>query len=176
MIGTTPYFVNGLGGRSIYDFGTPLSGSQLRYNSDYGAMLVTADATAITYQFIDRNGQVIDTYTESQTPIFDDVPYGHWAFDYINALFNAGYVAGCSATPRLYCPDNILSRAESAVFVLRGQYGAIPDPPYSHPHLHRRRSRLLGFRLDRIALDRWLHRRLQHSPAYVLSRHPTHSS
>ena len=35
--------------------------------------------------------------------------------------------------PRLYCPDNILNRAESAVFVLRGQYGAIPNPPYPPP-------------------------------------------
>jgi len=63
------------------------------------------------------------------TPIFEDVPSNHWAFDYINALFNAGYVAGCSTEPRLYCPDNILSRAESAVFVLRGQYGGDYLPP-----------------------------------------------
>jgi len=67
------------------------------------------------------------------TPIFEDVPADYWAFEYINALFNAGYVAGCSAEPQLYCPDNILSRAEGAVFVLRGQYGAIPDPPYPPP-------------------------------------------
>ena len=63
------------------------------------------------------------------TPIFEDVPADHWAFDYINALFNAGYVAGCSTDPLLYCPDNILSRAESAVFVLRGQYGVDYIPP-----------------------------------------------
>jgi tartrate-resistant acid phosphatase type 5 len=35
-----PYFVNGLGGSSIYSFGTPVSGSVVRYDSDYGAMLV----------------------------------------------------------------------------------------------------------------------------------------
>jgi hypothetical protein len=135
-IGGIPYFVNGLGGMSIYDFGTPITGSVVRYNGDYGAMLVTADDTDITYQFINRSGQVMDTYSQTKsvpTQIFDDVPPGHWAFDYINALFNAGYVAGCSATPRLYCPDSILSRAESSVFVLRGQYGAIPDPPYPAP-------------------------------------------
>ncbi|MCJ7823943.1 MAG: metallophosphoesterase [Anaerolineales bacterium] len=131
-----PYFVNGLGGMSIYDFGTPIAGSEVRYNGDYGAMLVVADETDITYQFINRSGQVMDTYSRTKTaisPIFDDVPTDHWAFDYINALFNAGYVAGCSAEPRLYCPDNILSRAESAVFVLRGQHGTIPEPPYPSP-------------------------------------------
>ena len=42
-------------------------------------------------------------------------------------------MAGCSIEPRLYCPESILTRAESAVFVLRGQHGAIPDPPYAPP-------------------------------------------
>ena len=74
-----------------------------------------------------------DTPTATPTPIFEDVPTDHWAFGYINALFNAGYIAGCSTDPLLYCPDNILNRSESAVFVLRGQYGAIPDPPYPTP-------------------------------------------
>jgi hypothetical protein len=71
--------------------------------------------------------------TPSPTAIFDDVQPDHWAFDYINALYNAGYVAGCSSDPLLYCPETILNRAQSAVFVLRGQYGAIPDPPYPDP-------------------------------------------
>ena len=65
---------------------------------------------------------------------FTDVPASHWAYSYIEALYNAGYVAGCQTTPtRMYCPGNILSRAESAVFVERGQHGAIPNPPYPSP-------------------------------------------
>ena len=64
---------------------------------------------------------------------FIDVTPSHWAFGYINELYDEGYVAGCSSNPRQYCPDNILSRAESAVFVLRGEYGAIPDPPHPAP-------------------------------------------
>ncbi|MEW6568905.1 MAG: hypothetical protein AB1449_12220 [Chloroflexota bacterium] len=66
-------------------------------------------------------------------PIFDDVPIDHWARDYIEALYRAGYVVGCSHAPRLYCPERVLIRAESAVFILRGQYGAILDPPYPPP-------------------------------------------
>lgn len=66
-------------------------------------------------------------------PTFADVPFDHWAHDYIEALYQAGYVAGCSASPRLYCPDRILSRAESSVFILRGAYGSISDPPYPAP-------------------------------------------
>jgi len=66
-------------------------------------------------------------------PVFEDVPVGHWAREYIEALYRAGYVVGCSSQPLLYCPDRILNRAESAVFTLRGIYGAIPNPPYPAP-------------------------------------------
>jgi hypothetical protein len=74
------------------------------------------------------------TSTATPTPIFADVPESHWAHDYIEALYNAGYVVGCQSTPvRLYCPDRTLNRAESAVFVERGEHGASPDPPYDAP-------------------------------------------
>src|SRR4030042_73327 len=66
-------------------------------------------------------------------PIFGDVSSSHWAHDYIEALYNAGYVVGCSTSPRLYCPERILNRGESAVFVERGQHGAITDPPNPTP-------------------------------------------
>ena len=50
------YFVNGLGGAPIYPSGTPIAGSQKQFNANYGAMLIEASATAITFRFIDRNG------------------------------------------------------------------------------------------------------------------------
>jgi tartrate-resistant acid phosphatase type 5 len=58
-----PYFVNGLGGQSRYDFNSPVEGSQVRYNDDFGAMLVEADWHTITFQFINCQGDVIDTYS-----------------------------------------------------------------------------------------------------------------
>ncbi|MBN1266306.1 MAG: carboxypeptidase regulatory-like domain-containing protein, partial [Anaerolineales bacterium] len=48
---------------------------------------------------------VPQTPTPEPTPVFEDVTAEHWAVDYIEALFNAGYISGCSAEPRLYCPD-----------------------------------------------------------------------
>jgi hypothetical protein len=60
-----PYFVNGLGGNGRYDFGTPVAGSQVRYNGNYGAMRITASQTAITYQFINVENTLIDTYSQS---------------------------------------------------------------------------------------------------------------
>ncbi len=58
-----PYFVNGLGGASLYNFGTPVAGSQVRYNGDYGAMFVIVNNAQMIFQFVTRTGVVIDTYT-----------------------------------------------------------------------------------------------------------------
>jgi outer membrane protein assembly factor BamB len=74
-----------------------------------------------------------NTPTSTPGPIFVDVPVTHWAHDAIEELYRAGYVAGCSTNPLMYCPDQVLNRAESAVFVLRGVYGAIAAPPYPAP-------------------------------------------
>jgi peptide/nickel transport system substrate-binding protein len=60
----------------------------------------------------------------SSTPSFLDVPRSHWAFEYIEALFEAGYVSGCSSEPAQYCPDEMMTRAEMAVFIERGIHGA----------------------------------------------------
>ncbi|MEX2030784.1 MAG: S8 family serine peptidase [Anaerolineales bacterium] len=54
---------------------------------------------------------------------FVDVPCSYTGDVYIDALFNAEYVAGCNASPRMYCPNNTMTRAESAVFVVRGVHG-----------------------------------------------------
>jgi hypothetical protein len=53
------YFVNGLG-ETLHPFGTPVAGSQMRYNGDFGALLIEATSTQITFRFVSRIGQVID--------------------------------------------------------------------------------------------------------------------
>ncbi len=65
IINNFPYFVDGLGGRSIYGFGAPIAGSVVRYNANYGAMLVDASSSSITFKFYARPipGTLIDTYT-----------------------------------------------------------------------------------------------------------------
>lgn len=62
-VGGFPYFVNGLGGQMLYAFGTPVSGSQVRYNAQYGAMLIDATAAQITFQFIGVDTTVADSFT-----------------------------------------------------------------------------------------------------------------
>lgn len=57
-----PYFVNGLGGGAIYPFISVLPESQVRFNGDYGAMLVEATSSQITFEFITRQAEVIDQF------------------------------------------------------------------------------------------------------------------
>ena len=68
QIAEIPYFVNGLGGMSHYNFKKPVPESQARYNADYGALLVTASDADLAYDFVSCRGKVIDSYTQSHFP------------------------------------------------------------------------------------------------------------
>jgi tartrate-resistant acid phosphatase type 5 len=66
LIDGLPYFVNGLGGGPRYAFPSEHMGSQVRFCDDHGAMLVEADESLITFQFITHLGDVIDIFTLSR--------------------------------------------------------------------------------------------------------------
>jgi hypothetical protein len=63
ILNGSPFFVTGSGGRGLGQFGTPIAGSEVRFNADNGAMLVTASGTQITFQSTNRAGTLIDGYT-----------------------------------------------------------------------------------------------------------------
>ena len=54
---------------------------------------------------------------------FADVPVTHPYYRDIETLYANGMTAGCSTNPLRYCPDQIMNRAETAVFTLRGNFG-----------------------------------------------------
>ncbi len=56
---------------------------------------------------------------------FDDVPPGYWAGPWIEELAREGVVGGCAAN--LYCPNNLLTRAEMAVLLTLAR-GENPPP------------------------------------------------
>ena len=62
-----PYIIDGLGGASIQGFGTIDSHSQVRYDSQNGAMLIDAGATTATLKFFNKNGTQIDSFTLTAT-------------------------------------------------------------------------------------------------------------
>ena len=55
-----PYFVTGLGGEGRRAFETAIPESRVRYDDDYGALLVEVDAAGATYRFFDASGAEID--------------------------------------------------------------------------------------------------------------------
>ncbi|RPI31727.1 MAG: hypothetical protein EHM70_10850 [Chloroflexota bacterium] len=72
-IGDLPYFVNGLGGGPRYNISRDISGSESQYDSDYGAMLVTATIEWITFEFINIDGEVIDRLTIEAVTLDEEV-------------------------------------------------------------------------------------------------------
>ncbi len=74
--------------------------------------------------------------------IFNDVPTSHWAAGYIEQLFHDGVTNGCGAGN--YCPEDKVTRAHMAIFLLRSEHGGgyyppagtgtmFTDVPASHP-------------------------------------------
>jgi hypothetical protein len=60
---------------------------------------------------------------------FADVPIDHPLWQYIEAFYNAGITSGCGVSPLIYCPENPVTRASMAVFLLRAKYGSGYTPP-----------------------------------------------
>jgi hypothetical protein len=60
---------------------------------------------------------------------FADVPIDHELWEYIEAFYNAGITGGCGISPLIYCPEQPVTRAAMAVFLLRAKYGASYTPP-----------------------------------------------
>lgn len=55
--------VCGLGGRKKVGFGSPVSGSVVRYSGDYGALKITANFASLTGVFYSRDGVEQDSFT-----------------------------------------------------------------------------------------------------------------
>jgi len=56
---------------------------------------------------------------------FDDVPPGHWAYQWIQKLAELGITTGCGV--RRFCPDSTTLLDDSTVFVERAIYGCNSD-------------------------------------------------
>jgi uncharacterized repeat protein (TIGR02543 family) len=80
---------------------------------------------------MDGNKVVTATFEHST---FYDVPYDHPNYLYIQTLFDAGFTAGCQkeGQPLMFCPEAVMLRAESSVFMLKGKNGAGYTPPAAH--------------------------------------------
>jgi len=66
---------------------------------------------------------------------FSDVPFDHPRWLHIQTLWENGFTSGCQAEgePFKFCPEDTMIRGESAVFMVRGELGAIPSPVIPEP-------------------------------------------
>jgi hypothetical protein len=74
------------------------------------------------------NGGNWRSFTAREQTFFD-VPIDHSLWEYIEAFFNAGITGGCGVNPLTFCPENNVTRAAMAVFLLRAKYGSAYTPP-----------------------------------------------
>ncbi|HMV96976.1 MAG TPA: S-layer homology domain-containing protein [Anaerolineales bacterium] len=66
---------------------------------------------------------------EASNTLFADVPADYWALSFIERLYNAGITGGCGTNPLIYCPEAPVTRAQMAIFILRGIHGSAYVPP-----------------------------------------------
>jgi hypothetical protein len=105
-------------------------------------VLVPSLQTDIDSIFINTGTVVMPSMFAGPQPYtFDDVRPDHSYFDFVEALAGGGATAGCSTEPPLFCPDDIVSRAQAIAMILRA-LGIDPDStgpqvfddvPPSHP-------------------------------------------
>ena len=67
--------------------------------------------------------------TTGEEYFFADVLPTYWAWDFVERLYMAGITGGCGTNPPRYCPEAPVTRAQIAVFLLRGIHGSSYNPP-----------------------------------------------
>ncbi len=60
---------------------------------------------------------------------FEDVSISDGPWRSIETIYSAGITGGCGTLPLIYCPTKQVTRAEMAVFLLRGIHGSSYTPP-----------------------------------------------
>ena len=55
------------------------------------------------------------------------MPFSYWANNFVERLAKAGVTGGCGTG--IYCPDSTVTRAQMAVFLLKGIHGSSYTPP-----------------------------------------------
>lgn len=75
-----------------------------------------------------RAGKDVNRFGYPATPFFTDVPASDGRFSFVQAMRASCITSGCS--PTTYCATSAITRAELAVFLVRGLLNGVtlPDP------------------------------------------------
>jgi photosystem II stability/assembly factor-like uncharacterized protein len=77
-----------------------------------------------TFVAVGYDGTLIQSDPVS-SDIFSDVPASHWAYNYINAIYNAGITTGYG--DGRFGPEDNVSREQMAAFIVRAKEGEPPS-------------------------------------------------
>jgi hypothetical protein len=106
---------------------TMASLSGLENNTTYYWQVFATNTDGTTY------AEGITGWWSFRTPTFADVPINHVFWAQIEGFYAAGITTGCGVSPLIYCPEQNVTRAAMAVFLLRAKYGAgYAPPPATH--------------------------------------------
>ncbi|NJC96819.1 MAG: S-layer homology domain-containing protein [Anaerolineae bacterium] len=86
------------------------------------------DSTVFLDEFIWSNTTQCTEGANNFTTFYD-VPTNYWAWKWIDDLYGSGITGGCISNPLQYCPESPVTRAQMAVFLLRGIHGPSYTPP-----------------------------------------------
>jgi hypothetical protein len=78
--------------------------------------------------FIERGKRGESFAGTASGTMFADVIAGYWAGGQIEQLYADGITTGCATSPLRFCPDNKVTRAEMAIFLLHARYGSTYNP------------------------------------------------
>jgi S-layer homology domain len=120
----------------------PITNNQ--FNRTSGDLAITGQFTSQgiasgTYSYTNHLIPFCGSLTQSGTwtaqvpappaPTFSDVAFSYWAHDWIERLYSANITGGCGTNPLAYCPEGTVTRAQMAIFLLRGIHNATYNPP-----------------------------------------------
>jgi len=102
---------------------------------DYLDMVTNFDPNQETWwgtRLIHGSNGIMQTSCEASIyggQCFEDVSSDYWALNFKKHLYVAGITGGCNVNPLQYCPETTVTRAQMAVFLLRGIHGSSYNPP-----------------------------------------------
>ena len=77
--------------------------------------------------FLERGIHGSNYNPPAATGIFNDVSTSYWAADWIEQLYSDSITSGCGNGN--FCPNQLVTRAQMAVFLLRAKHGSNYNPP-----------------------------------------------
>ena len=113
------------------DYGTIANGDSAQCTNCYSVQITAASRPVQHWDAaIDETvtpGSITKTWTLHVGESFPDVPTSQQFYAFIENLFHNGVTGGCAGGG--YCPDNPVTRAQMAVFLLKGVHGSAYLPP-----------------------------------------------